>query len=418
MLASERGHPLSMAWLQVQFADDAVTLEYRVQALTVIDIPGLGADLNRDRILSGAEASMIWPELKEALEGALILEFDDLTWAPEFTDFAMDDGGNHLLLRTKRDIPATPKSLRITSHHFYDEGNPSHRLHITVQGMGGGELFYLLDRNILTATFPPPPGDAGAGLHYAGRPWAAIVDYGQLGFEHVLEGIDHLAFLLALLFGIASLRALVVTVTAFTIAHSATLAIASLGILNLPRDFVEPIIAISVLLVLWRHLTKGADASMAWVPAFAFGLFHGFGFAGALGEIGLPTGMQGAALVGFNLGVEAGQLAFLLPIALGVGIVTSNIKAEQKQNFRLQAGSIIGAISLHLVGTTLANILPGVNSLLTEWQPIPGAIVASAAVAIYLLRYGGLQMKALLQALRMSLLLAILFAAGKALGAR
>ena len=61
MLASEKGHPLSMAWLQVQFADDAVTLEYRVQTLTVVDIPGLGADLNRDRILSAAEASTIWP---------------------------------------------------------------------------------------------------------------------------------------------------------------------------------------------------------------------------------------------------------------------------------------------------------------------------------------------------------------------
>ena len=79
MLASEKGHPLSMAWLQVQFADDAVTLEYRIQTLTVVDIPGLGADLNRDRILSAAEASTIWPELKGALEGGIILEFDNHT---------------------------------------------------------------------------------------------------------------------------------------------------------------------------------------------------------------------------------------------------------------------------------------------------------------------------------------------------
>jgi len=413
----EGGHPLSMAWLRVRFADEAVQLEYRVQTLTIMDIPGLGADLDGDRTLSAAEAEGIWPELRDRLEGALVLDMDGTAWAPAFENFEMDGGGNHLLLRARRALAGIPESLRVTSHHFYDEGNPSHRLHITVEGMGAGELFYLLDRDLLTASFPPPPGDAGAGLHYADRPWAALMDYGRLGFDHVLEGLDHLAFLLALLFGVAGLRALVVAVTAFTLAHSVTLAVSALGLFSLPPDFVEPVIAASVVVVLWMHLAKGAAESRAWLPAFAFGLFHGFGFAGALGAIGLPAGMRGPALVGFNLGVEAGQLSFLLPVALVAAFTVSKVAAARTEAARLQAGAVVGAVALHLVGGVMQGTLPGVGLLATAWQPVPGSILAAGLVALALRARGGPQTGALLRALGTSLLLAVLFDAGRALGA-
>ncbi|MDP6962592.1 MAG: HupE/UreJ family protein, partial [Planctomycetota bacterium] len=105
---------------------------------------------------------------------------------------------------------------------------------------------------------------------------------------------------------------------AFTLAHSLTLAISALEIFSLPSSFVEPAISISIIAVLVTHLKQGIKKSKPAIPAFAFGLLHGFGFAGVLGEIGLASNAKVMSLLGFNLGVELGQLAFILPVGLGV----------------------------------------------------------------------------------------------------
>jgi hydrogenase/urease accessory protein HupE len=150
--------------------------------------------------------------------------------------------------------------------------------------------------------------------------------YLGLGVEHILLGIDHLLFVLALLILVEGRRRLVGTVTAFTIAHSLTLGAATLGFVNVPQTPVEAIIALSIVfvaseIVRARQGRPGLAQRWPWIVAFTFGLLHGFGFAGALTEIGLPAQAVPLALLFFNVGVELGQLAFIA--AVGVVIVVA-----------------------------------------------------------------------------------------------
>jgi hydrogenase/urease accessory protein HupE len=134
--------------------------------------------------------------------------------------------------------------------------------------------------------------------------------YTVLGVEHILSGFDHLMFVLALLFLVGFNRRLVLTITAFTLAHSLTLASSALGLLTLRPPPVEATIALSIALVAGEALHGERTLARRWpaVVAFLFGLVHGLGFAGALKEIGLPQNHLPAALLTFNLGVELGQL--------------------------------------------------------------------------------------------------------------
>lgn len=146
--------------------------------------------------------------------------------------------------------------------------------------------------------------------------WQVGWTYFVLGVEHILLGVDHLLFVLALLLIVADFRKLIGTITAFTIAHSITLALATLGYVNVPGPPVEAIIAVSIVLVAAEIIRghrgqSGLTARWPWVIAFTFGLLHGFGFAGALSEVGMPQTSIPMALLTFNLGVEAGQLMFV-----------------------------------------------------------------------------------------------------------
>jgi hydrogenase/urease accessory protein HupE len=140
--------------------------------------------------------------------------------------------------------------------------------------------------------------------------------YLTLGAEHILLGIDHLLFVLALLMIVTSWRKVIVTITAFTVAHSITLALAALGFVSVPGPPVEAVIALSIVFVAaeiirGRQGNPGLTARLPWIVAFTFGLLHGFGFAGALSEIGLPQSAIPLALFSFNVGVELGQLLFI-----------------------------------------------------------------------------------------------------------
>lgn len=140
--------------------------------------------------------------------------------------------------------------------------------------------------------------------------------YFWLGVEHILLGVDHLLFVLALLLIVRGTSLLVKTITAFTLAHSITLALATLGHVSLPAAPVEAVIALSIVFVATEIVRSkrgqvGLTERSPWLVAFVFGLLHGFGFAGALGELGLPPNDVPLALLLFNVGVEAGQLAFV-----------------------------------------------------------------------------------------------------------
>lgn len=141
-----------------------------------------------------------------------------------------------------------------------------------------------------------------------------IADYLRLGVEHILLGVDHLLFVLGLLLLIRRLRALLLAITAFTAAHSITLALSTLDIVRLPSAPVEAVIALSIVLLAAEYLRGRTDSMLSrrpWMVAFGFGLLHGFGFASVLAEIGLPADQVPLALLLFNVGVELGQLAFI-----------------------------------------------------------------------------------------------------------
>jgi len=143
--------------------------------------------------------------------------------------------------------------------------------------------------------------------------------YLRLGVEHILFGFDHLLFVLALVILVRGWGRVAITVTAFTIAHSITLAAATLGFVNVPGPPLEATIALSIMLVAVEILNvrrgkPSLTARLPWLVAFSFGLLHGFGFAGALAEVGLPQHAIAVALLFFNVGVEMGQLIFVAAV--------------------------------------------------------------------------------------------------------
>ena len=155
-------------------------------------------------------------------------------------------------------------------------------------------------------------GDAATG-------WQTFVDYIPVGFDHILpKGLDHILFVLGLFFLSTRLGPLLWQVSAFTLAHTVTLALGALGLVNVPGSIVEPLIAASIVYVAIENIF--ARGMNRWRPmiVFGFGLLHGLGFASVLGEFGLPEGTFIPALIGFNIGVELGQLAVIAMMAIAL----------------------------------------------------------------------------------------------------
>jgi hydrogenase/urease accessory protein HupE len=183
--------------------------------------------------------------------------------------------------------------------------------------------------------------------------WSVAGLYLKLGVEHILLGIDHLLFVLALLIITRGAWLLIRTVTAFTVAHSITLALATLGYVHVPSAPVEALIALSIAFVgveivrQWQG-SEGLTARAPWLVAFIFGLLHGLGFAGALSEVGLPEGQIPLALLFFNVGVEIGQLLFISS-TLCVFALARRVRPALPRWAGLAAPYAIGSIAMFWV---------------------------------------------------------------------
>ncbi|MCY4635795.1 MAG: HupE/UreJ family protein [Acidobacteria bacterium] len=179
---------------------------------------------------------------------------------------------------------------------------------------------------------------------------AAVPAYLLLGIEHLLFGFDHILFVVGLLFFVHRPLQLVQVVTAFTAAHSVTLALSSLGVVTLSQRAVEAAIALSILF-LAVELARGARSEQSvmarspWAIAFGFGLLHGFGFAGALAEIGLPESARAMALLLFNVGVEIGQLAI-------VGVLLALLQTVRI--WRVPVPAFAAQMPIYVMGTVSA----------------------------------------------------------------
>lgn len=219
--------------------------------------------------------------------------------------------------------------------------------------------------NKTTSTYRLTPGEPSVKLPETQSFQQVVLQYFLLGYEHILEGWDHLLFVFALLVLIRGTGPLVAAITAFTIAHSITLALATLGFVHMPGPPIEAIIALSIVFLAVEILKQDAEnprfsERFPWIVSFLFGLLHGLGFAGALTEIGLPEGDIPGALLAFNVGVEAGQLTFVFVILAAYAVLKAVFKATGWSYFRtlskakVVCGYLIGSLSVFWLAERLA----------------------------------------------------------------
>ncbi|MCA9751653.1 MAG: HupE/UreJ family protein [Gemmatimonadetes bacterium] len=210
-----------------------------------------------------------------------------------------------------------------------------------------------LDGTTGTAYFAPEPGGTPVPLAQlratSGTFGRAARRYFDLGVIHIFLGVDHLLFVLGLLLLVRGTGALIKTVTAFTLAHSLTLALAVFDVVHVSSRAVDAVVALSIVFVATEivHAERGRaglSARWPWVVSFAFGLLHGLGFAGALGALGLPRPEIPVALLFFNLGVEAGQLVFVFAVVAARAAIRT-LRFEPRPWARLAPGYALGVVA-------------------------------------------------------------------------
>ncbi len=268
-------------------------------------------DLNQDRVLSAEELAAARPRLLRLGEGALSLESGGRMLALKASPQIQMDETNGLRFQLTYELPTAP--LLLVTSEIISELRPDHSQIVMVRDAAGVKLGEtVLDRKKPTVEIPLGANAASV------RPISASRDFVRLGLKHILEGWDHLAFLFGLLLVGGRLRDAMKIITSFTVAHSLTLALATLNVIRLPSSIVEPIIAASIIYVGFENVLR-KDFRHRWMLTFAFGLIHGCGFATILAErgVGANGGSVAGPLLWFNLGVELGQLAIatlMLPV--------------------------------------------------------------------------------------------------------
>lgn len=242
-------------------------------------------------------------------------------------------------LPVRLELPADVRTLAGPSVRELSDSQVERRLIESPGGLAGKRIGFIgLQATITDVLVRVQLGDGRHSTTLV-RPSAAWIEvprapglaevartYVVYGVEHILGGIDHLLFVAALLLIVRGGRRIVATVTAFTVAHSLTLVAATLGWVHVPSPPIEAVIALSIMFVAVEIVhglqgRPGLTARAPWLVAFCFGLLHGFGFAGALAEVGLPANAIAMALLCFNIGVEIGQLLFVAALLCAIALL-------------------------------------------------------------------------------------------------
>ncbi len=278
-------------------------------------------DADGDGRVTRAELTAAAPALDDFLRRSVFIELNEReavfgdfvppAWAEDAGEAipAADYSQRLAILTYRNKLLHAPAAVAITFDFFGTLGERHTVL--------GSFLWHGADNPVIFSRFEPDY------LFDTGSSVPALDQFGQylwLGITHIFLGYDHIAFLLALFF-VRRFRDLVKIITAFSVAHTLTLALAALGVIALPSRLVESAIAVSIVYVAAENLWRGGEAPHRWRITFAFGLVHGFGFASVLRALGLPAEGLVRSLLAFNLGVELGQLvmaALCWPILLWV----------------------------------------------------------------------------------------------------
>lgn len=323
-VSSVFAHKPSDSYLGVSVVGDTVRGQWDI-ALRDLDF-AVGLDSNGDGEITWGELRARHPEIDAYAFARLALALDGKPCQPRITDHLVDRHSDGAYAVLRFEAPCSQAGSRLTlGYQLFFDLDPQHKGLLRLEFEGGTR----------TAIFSPDAAQQSFELTRPGR-LAQFLDYAREGVWHIWIGFDHILFLLSLL-----LPAVVVfrqkvwqpvgrfkpafwdvlkIVTAFTVAHSITLSLAALGVIELPTRVTESAIALSVVLAALNNIYP-LFQGRRWMVAFAFGLIHGFGFASVLADLGLPRDALLLALVGFNLGVETGQLAIVavfLPLAFGL----------------------------------------------------------------------------------------------------
>ncbi len=317
-------HKPSDSYLSLQVTETAIQGQWDI-ALRDLDY-ALGLDDNQDGAITWGELRAQHAEIAAYALARLALSADGEACTTAVLEHLVDDhsDGAYAVLRFSASCRSEPTVLSANYRLFFDV-DPQHRGLLRLEHAG----------QTRTAIFSAATPVQRFELAESDR-LRQFIDYTAHGVWHIWIGFDHLLFLLSLLLpavlirvdggwtGAANFRDalwdVVKVVSAFTLAHSITLTLAALDVVQLPSRWVESAIAASVIVAALNNLIVMAGASR-WLFAFAFGLIHGFGFASVLADLGLPQNALLLALVAFNLGVEVGQLAIValfLPLAWGL----------------------------------------------------------------------------------------------------
>jgi HupE / UreJ protein len=321
LATSAAAHKPSDAYLTVERNGASLKGQWDI-ALRDLD-NAIGLDTNGDGEITWAELKAHHADIDAYALGRLRIASSGETCPLTMSDHLVDShtDGAYSVLKFKGTCPQPGPTLTIEYRLFRDV-DPQHRGLLNFVESGESRSVVFSEETPLRVV----GGDSGG-------PFTQFVTYVHEGIWHIWLGFDHILFLLSLLLPAVLVRRdrvwqpggtfrgsfieVAKVVTAFTLAHSITLSLAALGVVSLPSRWVESAIALSVVLAALNNLFP-VVANGRWLAAFAFGLLHGFGFAGALQDLGLPTGSLALSLAGFNIGVELGQLAIVgvfLPIA-------------------------------------------------------------------------------------------------------
>lgn len=287
-----------------------------------------------------ARFDAFWPQMA----AAITLRADDMALVPELDSVMVPPVGNPELLRSSelRFSAALPAGATAV-----DFGWTPALGAIVLRQMDVPEPYDgYLDNGATSGPIALAGGDRATG-------WQTFVNYIPVGFDHILpKGLDHILFVLGLFFLAARAGPLILQVSLFTLAHTITLALAALGYVTLPGEIVEPLIAASIVFVAVENIfTKRVSRWRPYV-IFGFGLLHGLGFASVLGEFGLPQETFVAALIGFNVGVEVGQLAVIAVMFL---FVWQAIRIDRGANEAAQGFALYGVLFALAIGLIALN---------------------------------------------------------------
>jgi hydrogenase/urease accessory protein HupE len=301
-------------------------------------------DADGDRVLTLRDLEAKAPALQKLVEGHVAVRVDGepCAYAPDRVDARR---GGALSVRGVFRCPRPPGRLTVAAS-FHRPLGEHHETYAAITVAG------LLRQFVFGPATPEWALDASVGVRAVLREGFRFL---ILGVKHIFTGYDHLAFLLGLLLIGGGFRRVVIIVTAFTVAHSITLALAALGKFSLPSSVVEPAIALSIAYVGVENFFFVREGGARWRPllAFFFGLVHGFGFAGVLLEMGLPRHALAASLVSFNLGVEVGQVTIVALVLAGAAGLERALRGRTLQPSRWYRPHGVRALSAGVLAAGL-----------------------------------------------------------------